>query len=62
MTAEDVTAFRKGLDIGEKNLTKPAELVILKSESDQKLKLLLPKENIIRLSGCLKKQEKRSFI
>lgn len=62
VTAEDVTAFRKGLDIGEKNLTKPAELVILKVIQNQKLKLLLPKENIIRLSGCLKNRKKVIYL
>ena len=41
VTAEDVAAFRKGLDIGEKNLTKPAELVILKSDSESEIEVTI---------------------
>ncbi len=32
VTAEDVRRFSEGIDIGEKKLTKPAELVILKAD------------------------------
>lgn len=51
MTAEDVAAFRKGLDIGEKNLTKPAELVNFKSDSESEIEVTITEGNIIRLSG-----------
>ncbi len=41
VTAEDAEAFAKGVDIGEKNLTKPADLEILSSREISEIKLTI---------------------
>ena len=41
VTEEDIRLFREGLDIGEKKLTLPAELVILKSGEESEIELTI---------------------
>ena len=59
VTAEDVTAFRKGLDIGEKNLTKPAELVILKSESESEIEVTITEGKYHQIKRMFEKTGKK---
>ena len=59
MTAEDVTAFRKGLDIGEKNLTKPAELVILKSDSESEIEVTITEGKYHQIKRMFEKTGKK---
>ena len=41
VTDEDVNLFEKGVDIGEKKLTKPAKLTILKSKPISEIELTI---------------------
>ena len=59
VTAEDVTAFRKGLDIGEKNLTKPAELVILKSDSESEIEVTITEGKYHQIKRMFEKTGKK---
>ena len=59
VTAEDVTAFRKGLDIGEKNLTKPAELVILKSDSESEIEVTITEGKYHQIKRMFEKMGKK---
>jgi 16S rRNA pseudouridine516 synthase len=59
VTAEDVAAFRKGLDIGEKNLTKPAELVILKSESESEIEVTITEGKYHQIKRMFEKTGKK---
>ena len=59
VTAEDVTAFRKGLDIGEKNLTKPAELVILKSDAESEIEVTITEGKYHQIKRMFEKTGKK---
>ena len=59
VTAEDVAAFRKGLDIGEKNLTKPAELVILKSDSESEIEVTITEGKYHQIKRMFEKTGKK---
>ena len=48
----DIELFEKGLDIGEKNLTKPAILKILEKRSTALI--TITEGNTIRLKGCFR--------
>ena len=41
MTQDDIISFKEGIDIGEERLTKPAELVIKKSDSVSEIELTI---------------------
>ena len=41
MTEEDVRKFAEGIDIGEKKLTRPAELVVIKSNVISKIQVTI---------------------
>lgn len=59
VTGDDVKAFQEGLDIGEKKITKPAELVILKSDTESEIEVTITEGKYHQIKRMFEKVGKK---
>ncbi len=59
VTGDDVKAFWEGLDIGEKKITKPAELVILKSDAESEIEVTITEGKYHQIKRMFEKTGKK---